>query len=72
MKEENTPKIDHDGNWKLLIDNLPFHFIAFFLPEFYPEIDQNVPPVFLDKEFHQIMQDLQTGKTIKDLSLIHI
>ncbi len=67
MKEEHTRTIDHDGNWKQLIHNLPFDFFAFFLPEIYPDIDKNTKPVFIDKEFHKLVKDfLKSGVTIKD------
>ena len=67
MEEEDIPNIDHDGNWKLLIHNLPFDFMDFFLPLIAPDIDKSVPPVFMDKEFHKIMKDLlKSGVTIKD------
>ena len=66
MSTDEILHIDHDGNWKILIDNLPFEFIDFFLPIIYPYIDKNIPPTFLDKEFHEIIKDLTLGKTVKD------
>ncbi len=67
MEENSTQSIDHDGNWKLMIENLADDFFAFFLPEIYPLIDKNFKPEFLDKEFHKIIgKATNSGKTIKD------
>jgi len=59
--------IDKDTQWKDLIEELFPDFVAFFLPDIYPDINFNIPYLFLEQEFPKIVPEYFTeGKVIND------
>jgi len=71
LKNENNQMqdlpIDHDTQWKTLIEKLPSKFTAFFLPHIYPLVDWDKSVEFLEQEFHKIIADkYKSDKVIND------
>ena len=55
-------QIDFDGNWKEIITEFFEDFVAFFLPQLYPEVDFSRPFESLDKELTQILEAIGSDK----------
>ncbi|MCB1193615.1 MAG: hypothetical protein H7A23_26010 [Leptospiraceae bacterium] len=51
--------IDQDSPWKEILEIYFSEFVEFFLPELFIEIDWNLKPVFLDKEFQKLTGDIK-------------
>jgi len=49
--------IDHDYEWKLLLERLFEEAILFFMPELHAQIDFNIEPIFLEKEFQNLIAE---------------
>ncbi len=65
MEEEIALKIDYDGNWKVITGELILDFVQFTIPTLYEDLDLSVEPKFLEQEFFEIVEELQT-KNITD------
>ncbi|MEY4905728.1 MAG: hypothetical protein RLZZ292_3543 [Bacteroidota bacterium] len=65
MEEEIVLKIDYDGNWKVITGELILDFIQFTIPLLYEDLDLSVEPEFLEQEFFEIVEELQS-KNITD------
>ncbi len=53
---------DFDGAWKNMLSERRFaDFIAFFLPDVYPQIDWTRPPVFLEQELRSVTRKTKRG-----------
>ena len=58
--------IDFDGNWKDIIEEFFKDFVLFFLPELHKDVDFSVPPVYMDKEYLNIIDFMGLDKKIAD------
>ncbi len=59
--------IDHDTQWKILIEKLPKSFTKFFLPHIFPLVDWTKPVESMEQELHKIVADKSKGdKVIND------
>ncbi len=58
--------LDYDNQWKVIIEVLFEDFIAYFLPDLYPQVDFSQKPEFLEKEFQKLIADKIKGKVYND------
>ncbi|MDQ7064316.1 MAG: transposase, partial [candidate division KSB1 bacterium] len=58
--------MSQDSAWKDVLEGLFPHFLEFFFPEIYQDVDFNRGFEFLDKELRQILKRSETGKRIVD------
>ncbi len=65
-KARKHPRTDYDSPWKEAIEQLFSHFIGFFFPAAFAEIDWARDPIFMDKELQQIMSGAATGRQVVD------
>lgn len=60
-------KVNHDANWKFIIEELFPEFMSFFLPKLAEEIDYTQAPEFMEQELHKIVADkVKKGKVVND------
>lgn len=57
---------DYDSPWKEALERYFPDFMAFFFPTVAEQIDWDQPPVFLDKELREVVQDAEQGKRFVD------
>lgn len=74
VRKEKRININHDANWKFIIEELFPECMAFFIPELAKEIDYTHAPEFLEQELHKIVSDkTRKGKIINDkLVKVHL
>jgi len=60
------PRIDYDGQWKIIIMIFFPEFMAFFLPELLSDVDMTRPPEFLEQELAKITSE-KTAKGRKSV-----
>ena len=58
--------VHYDELWKNIIEKLFPHFLAFFMPKLYADVDLSLGYVFLDKELQEIKLKGKKGKNITD------
>ena len=61
-KEKQKKRIDRDSPWKRILSFGLQHFMLFFFPQIYDEIDWSKPQRFLDKELLKISPDADGSK----------
>lgn len=71
VREKNTnsyqeKKVDQDGLWKKVIEELFEDFLQFFMPELYDDVDFTHEVEFLDKELYQEVVDEKKGRRHAD------
>ncbi|CAK0760438.1 hypothetical protein CCP3SC1_320023 [Gammaproteobacteria bacterium] len=57
---------DYDSPWKEILEYFLPHFMAFFFPVAYADIDWGMGFVPLDKELQQVVRDATTGRRYVD------
>lgn len=64
----DTPTVasDFDSPWKEALETYLEDFFAFFFPGIHNAIDWTRPPVFLDKEFQQVVSASEVGRRLVD------
>jgi hypothetical protein len=66
MGKRKKPRGDFDSPWKEALEYLLSHFLAFFYPHIYADIDWSKAYESLDKELHQIARDARLPKGLAD------
>jgi predicted transposase/invertase (TIGR01784 family) len=64
---ESRKSTEYDSAWKDVIEELFKHFLQFFFPIIYEDIDFGEPVEFLSNELRQIMPDSNVGKRLADV-----
>ncbi len=66
MDTTPTEASDVDSPWKEALETYVEDFFAFFFPGIHNAIDWTHPPVFLDKEFQQVVSASEVGRRLVD------
>jgi len=66
MSMTPTEASDFDSPWKEALETYLEDFLAFFFPGIHNAIDWTKPPVFLDKEFQQVVSASEVGRRLVD------
>ena len=56
----------NDLLWKTILETLFEDFLAFFLPDLYPQVDLTKGYTFLDKEFQKLFPSSKKGQRYVD------
>jgi hypothetical protein len=55
LEEDDEGRSDYDGFWKSLIERYFYLLLKRAVPELYEKADKSRPPIFLDKEFQDLL-----------------